>query len=143
MNMTPEKLRDMGYVEIPTGSGNWEKPRFLPPVPGEPEVVHAPVDRERDLHDEICAWAESQWPRVKYVHSRMDRPTGMEAGIADFVLFLPAGRTVCVEAKARDGKLSKEQAAWHKEMSMLGHRVLVVKSLEEMKILIQQPRGKK
>ncbi len=146
MNSIPPKtpgelnLENQGFIQ--TSPGVFERPK-----PGQvvvqPGIVHKPVDRERDLHEEIIRWCDSQWPRVKFVHSRMDRPTGMESGIADFILFLPSGRTICVEAKAKGGKLSNEQMAWHKEMAMLGHHVLVVYSIEEFKILIQQPRGKK
>lgn len=90
-----------------------------------------PVKREGDLHDQIINWCDSQWPRVKYIHARMDRRSTIAVGAADFILFLSMGRVLCAECKTKTGKLSAEQSAWAKEMEMLGHAVHVVRSFEE------------
>ena len=96
------------------------------------------TEREGKLHDKISAWCDSQWPRWKYVHSRMDQPTTTAKGVPDFVILAPAGRLLLIECKARDGKCSTEQLGWHKEAEMLGHTVHIVRSLEEFIALTQQ-----
>ncbi len=139
MNKDPNQfaidMRAKGYTEATPG--NWIKAPFHPPVVGEPETIHAPVNQESELHDEIESWCLSQHPRVKYIHARMDKPSCIAVGCQDFTLFLPGGRTFCVELKAKGGKLSPEQLAWRKEMEMLGHKVHVAWSMEEFRILVK------
>jgi hypothetical protein len=83
------------------------------------------------LHEQIMAHCDAQWPRWKYRHSRTDKKTHEEEGVEDFTIFLPSGRTVHIECKSRDGKLTARQRDWAKELSMLGHEVFLVRSLEE------------
>jgi len=47
MNPTPENLRDKGYVEI--SPGNWQKPKFLPSVPHEPDVIKIKTKNENHI----------------------------------------------------------------------------------------------
>ena len=103
---------------------------ILPPEP--------PVDREiKGLHLPIIDWCNAQWPRVKYIHARTDIPSGIAEGAQDFTLFLPGGRTLCIECKAKDGKLSDEQRIWAKEMDMQGHTVHIVRSMAEFIALVE------
>jgi len=85
------------------------------------------------LHEQIMDYCNAQWPRWKFIHSRTDRKSTVAVGSHDFTIFLPGGRVECVEAKAKGGKLSNEQLAWAKELSLLGHGVHVVFNLEEFK----------
>jgi len=89
------------------------------------------------LHEQIMDYCNAQWPRWKFIHSRTDQKSTVEVGAPDFVLFLPGGRTVLIECKAKGGKLSNEQLAWAKELSLLGHYVEVVFSLEEFKRVVE------
>lgn len=94
---------------------------------------HRPVTnaakRESDLHDEILAYCRARrWP---VVHSRMDVPQTAGIGTPDFVVALPAGRTVWVEAKAKGGKLRTEQLAWLTALRAVGHSATVVYSFGE------------
>jgi hypothetical protein len=89
------------------------------------------VERESKLHDVIIDWANRQWPRVKFIRARMDKRSTIAIGSQDFTLFLPKGRTLCVELKAKGGKPTREQLIWHKEMEMLGHKVHVVYCFDE------------
>lgn len=86
---------------------------------------------ESKLHRQIIAHCAAQWPRWKTIHARMDKPSGIEVGAHDFTVFLPAGRTVCIECKKKDAKLSFEQMAWRTEMERLGHTVFIVRSFAE------------
>lgn len=93
-------------------------------------------DPESKLHDSIIEWANSQWPRMKFIHARMDQRSTIAVGAPDFVLFLLAGRVLCVECKAKGKKPTPEQLAWHKEMEMLGHKVHVVWSMDDFMKLV-------
>lgn len=91
---------------------------------------------ERKLHEDIMAHCDKQWPRWKYVHARMDKPSTIAVGAPDFVIFTPGNeemhpRVFAIECKRGGKKPTPEQLAWHKEMEMLGHRVHVVYSMEE------------
>ena len=89
------------------------------------------------LHEQIMDYCNAQWPRWRYIHSRTDQKSTVAVGAPDFVLFLPGGRTVLIECKAKGGKFSNEQLAWAKELSVLGHGVHVVFSLEEFKRVVE------
>lgn len=89
------------------------------------------VEREIPLHNKIIKWLDSQSPRWKYIRARPDMKSTIAVGSNDFTIFAPMGRTICIEVKARGGKLSNDQLAWAKEMSMLGHTVHTVWSFEE------------
>jgi hypothetical protein len=92
--------------------------------------------READLHDAILAFCHAKgWP---VVHSRMDVPATCGVGTPDFVVALPAGRVVWVEAKAATGKLRPEQAAWLAALRAVGHRAEVVRSIPEFLNLVSQ-----
>ncbi len=132
-------LANQGFIQI--APGVWERPK-----PGQvvaiPAQEFAPVDLEGKLHDQIIKWCDEQWPKVKFIHARMDQKSTIQVGCQDFTIFMPGGRTVSVECKAKGKKLDPDQLIWHKEMSMLGHHVLTVWSFEEFLILIK-PKQKK
>lgn len=88
------------------------------------------------LHEMIVHWCNSQWPRVKFISARTDQRSTIAVGAHDFTLYLPKGRVLNVECKARGGKLSIEQQAWIRELQMLGHEVQVVWSFDEFLKLV-------
>jgi hypothetical protein len=130
---------------------NWD--RFKEVRPGVFEkvsIVDAVIDRTSPhaairevgaggLHEQIIKHCNEQWPRWKFRHSRTDKKTHEELGVEDFTVFLPMGRTLHVECKAKGGKLSIDQAGWINEMSKLGHTVHVVQSLDEFIQLTKTP----
>jgi VRR-NUC domain len=89
------------------------------------------VERESKLHQDIIEWCNSQWPRWKYVHARMDKKSGLDKGVADFVLFGPKKQCFVIECKKSDGKISPDQRGWIAEMAMIQWPVLIVRSYEE------------
>ncbi len=96
------------------------------------------VTKERELHDEIIRYCDSQWPRWKYIHARMDKRSTIAVGAPDFVIFTPGNaemhpRVFAIECKRAGQKPTPEQLAWHKEIEMLGHKVHVIYSLAEFK----------
>lgn len=88
------------------------------------------------LHAQIMKWCDSQWPRWKYIHSRTDKRSTVDLGAPDFVIFAPS-RCIVVEAKAKGGKLSREQLNWIAEMKQLGWTVNVVWNVEEFMRLVK------
>lgn len=126
MSFTADQLRDKGYVE--TSPGNWELPKFLPPT-GEPETVHAPVERERDLHDRIeCDLINRRW---LYFHGSTAHRTMRTLGEPDFQIYGDGGRFWLIECKTAKGKLRPEQIGVAMLAEKLGHKIHVVRSFQE------------
>lgn len=83
--------------------------------------------RESTLHDQIIEYCNSQWPKFKYIHARMDKRSTIQVGAPDFCpIFLPGGKIIIFECKRQGEKCTPEQLAWHKELEMLGHTVHVI-----------------
>lgn len=90
---------------------------------------------ERDLHDKIMSEVERRgWLAF---HSRMDKPTTVGAGVPDFVILLPKGKVLLVEAKSAKGKLSEAQVVLAFRANRLGHEVHVVRSFYDFYQLCQ------
>lgn len=107
-----------------------------------PSTTYPPAERETGrggLHEQIMQHCNSQWPRWKYIHSRTDQKSTVEVGSHDFTVFIPGGKTLCVECKAKGGKFSNEQLAWAHEMKALGHSVYGVYSLNQFLELVATP----
>jgi hypothetical protein len=84
---------------------------------------------EKNLHERILAECAARGWLV--IHSRLDLPSTVGVGVADFAVFLDQGRVILVEAKSKNGKLRPEQRAWLAWATKLGHRCLVCRSLDE------------
>ena len=56
---------------------------------------------------------------------------GALAGVPDLDIVLPQGRSLKVEMKASDGRLSKSQIELHDHLSALGHPVITAYSAED------------
>lgn len=76
-------------------------------------------------------YCDAQWPRWKYIHSRMDKSTRNEPGVPDFTIFLPENKKLVIEAKRPGEKLSPAQRDWHAEMDRLDHTVHLVYSFDD------------
>jgi hypothetical protein len=96
---------------------------------GEPEPPPKPAQREDKLHDEILDFCREKGWLV--IHSRMDMPSTVGVGTADFVILRDGGRTLLVEAKARNNKPTPAQLAWLAWAKRLGHPAFIVRSLQE------------
>jgi hypothetical protein len=59
-----------------------------------------------------------------------------EPGSPDFLVFLPAGRTLHIECKSATGKLRPEQEAWKRDVERLGHVYVVVRTRAEFEGLM-------
>lgn len=95
------------------------------------------VDKEIPLHEQIMKHCDSQFPRWKYIRARSDKESTIGVGAQDFTIFLPGRKLLCVECKAKNGKLSEYQRIWIKEMEMLDHPVHLVFNFDEFLNLTQ------
>ena len=65
------------------------------------------------------------------------RALGVRAGVPDLLIWADGGHCFGVELKAGAGKLSPAQTFWHATVTALGHRVYVVRSLDEMEAALR------
>lgn len=94
-----------------------------------------PVEDESLLHNQIiCECKRRGWIAF---HSRMDKPSTVQIGSPDFVIMADCGRVFFIECKTGKGKLSTEQAALAAWANKLGHRIIVLRSIEEFYEIIK------
>jgi len=102
--------------------------------PGLGETIVRMASQEAELHDAILA--ECRRRGLRCIHSRMDRAATISVGAPDFVIALPAGRTLWVECKSAKGSLRHDQAAWLSTLHSLGHEAHLVRSFDAFLTLI-------
>lgn len=115
-------------MEIPTGSKSFARlnPHLF--VEQRPRAAAVPVERERDLHDQIEDYCRARgW---FYAHSRMDAPSTIAVGFPDFAIFMPGARTVFLECKRPGGKATPAQMQKLAHARKLGFVAETVESLE-------------
>jgi len=108
-----------------------------------------PIQQESELHLQIMAYCDKQWPRGKYTHARMDKRSTLEKGHCDFVIWLPIReiqwteatpiptRYLLIECKRPGQKPDEDQRNWIHEMERLGHTVHVIESFEQFLELVK------
>jgi hypothetical protein len=96
---------------------------------------------EEDIHDDIERLCRSRgW---LYVHSRMDKRTTVHVGTPDFIIALPGGRTLWIECKRKDGKLTEKQHGTLRWLRKLGQEAHVATDVEQVKHLAETGPGTK
>lgn len=98
------------------------------------------VLNEATLHNQIIA--ECRRRSWQYLHGSMAAETHRTLGEPDFVVLADRGRVFLIECKSRDGKLSPSQRDFKAHAERNGHRVHVVRSLQEFNQLTIETRGK-
>src|SRR5579884_1275692 len=88
-------------------------------------------ERESVLHARIMEYCDSQWPRWKFIHARMDERSTIAVGAPDFTIFIPGGKTLCIECKRKGQKPTVQQSAWRMEMNRIGHDIKLITSMDE------------
>ena len=113
---------------------------FTPGQPGAAAGTEQPpegvpmskaVERELDLHNEIIAFCNKQWPKWKYVHADPTRRSCIAKGWPDFTILVPGNRVLIGECKDKDGKLSVDQRNCHHEIQMLDIDVKIWRSMDD------------
>lgn len=96
------------------------------------------VEHESDLHQQILDFCKRNgW---LCLHGSMAHRTKRVLGEPDFVCVLPGGRVALVECKSRTGKLSTDQLALQMLAEKLGHKVHVVRTLQEFVLACLPPK---
>lgn len=63
---------------------------------------------------------------------------GLRSGAPDLLVFLPAGKLICLEVKTETGKQSDSQIAFEQKLSDLGFDYFVVRSVEDVKNILDK-----
>jgi hypothetical protein len=92
---------------------------------------------EKALHAQIMDYCDAQWPRWKYIHSRMDKSTRNQLGVPDFAIYLPETRFMLVECKRPGEKLSMAQQGWIAEVNKLKIIVHIVHDIREFLLAVE------
>ena len=61
---------------------------------------------------------------------------GVIAGVSDLILLAPNGTTYLIELKDNTGKQSDHQKAFQQQATSLGHKYLIIRSLQEFIYLV-------
>lgn len=97
--------------------------------------VSGDVAAESELHEQIIQECRRRlWP---FVHSRMDKKTRTKKGVPDFVICADRGRTIWIEAKGPETKISPEQRIFIAMAKKLGTIVHVCRSMDQVMELFQ------
>ncbi len=99
------------------------------PITPTMEARGGTVDREGDLHSEIEEYCKDH--RWLPVRSSMHRPTTCNVGCTDFIIATDTGRTLWVEVKKRDTKLTTKQRDFIHWLELNQQEVCVVRSIEQ------------
>jgi hypothetical protein len=91
------------------------------------------IRSEKDLQKQICNLLSLRG--IWFSWSRMDCKTTAKVGTPDFLL-VSNGIPIALEAKFGNGKLSEEQERTHALMTRDGWKVRVVRSLEEVRTIL-------
>lgn len=102
----------------------------------EPPSLSSSEAKESELHNEIIAFCNSQWPRWPYIHCRMDKRSTVAVGCQDFTIFRPDGKVLCIEVKGKGKKRTPEQIAWAFQMQKVGYTVHCIHSWAEFLELV-------
>lgn len=91
--------------------------------------------REKDLQRNMENLLRQR--NLFFVRSRMDRRTTTRKGTPDFIIILPRGRALMVEAKVEGGELSQDQKdVFTDYWNQTGNVVHIVLNLETFKQLL-------
>ena len=109
---------------------------------------------EHQLQTQIIKWARAQhgkWcnifaipnggARNRIVGAKLKRE-GVQRGVPDLCLMLPAGRIVWIEVKLPGQNLSRHQQSWHLAAAHTGHEAHVVRSLGEAQEVVNTAVGR-
>lgn len=91
------------------------------------------VERESDLHNDIMAECKRRgWIAF---HGSMAERTARVCGEPDFIILGDNGRVLFIECKTKSGKLSTEQLGIQLWAGKLGHKIHVVRSMDDFHVI--------
>lgn len=65
---------------------------------------------------------------------------GYKKGVPDIIVFVPKGKYhgLCIEVKTPKGRVTTEQRRWHDDLDRNGYFIIVPRSFEQAKHLIDE-----
>lgn len=121
----PISQQDYDMMKIRLGRAG-SKPGFGKPA--DP-VADDAVAREADLQEQIFKFLRER--RWAFFWSPMHKASTATAGVTDFIVAAPKGRTLWLECKSKLGKLRPEQIGFKMLLEAQGHEHHVVRSYRE------------
>ncbi len=101
---------------------------------------------ESKIQREICVWLQEHGyyffscPNEANGRSAVQQmqqiSIGMRAGVADLIVVLPDGKVLFLEVKTPTGKQSDNQIKFQNRVESLGHRYVIVRSVDDVVIAI-------
>jgi len=102
------------------------------------EIERLPDDAvtcEGDLHNNITDYCKQRgWPAF---HGSMAHKAMRTLGEPDFTILASNSRVFFIECKTKDGKLSNEQRGLAMMAEMNGHKIHVVRSMDEFRKIVE------
>lgn len=126
MRMTEDEL-----AAFEERSRKWKSP-VAEPVDDVPDP-----GLERDLQKRIEDYCDDH--AYPWFHDRSRKVN--EPGFPDLVIALPAGRTLWLELKSKNGRMSEEQKQWRMMLMHLGHCHGVPKSFRAFLRIVSELNG--
>lgn len=131
-----KKDRDTFVKGPPAVFGNILDPKPVTERTDRPSISDT---SEKELQNQIENYCRLHgWITFR---SRMDKKTNRRVGEFDFHCLLPGARVVFVECKSRTGALTEDQTKLFGQMAQLGHRVHVVRALEDFISIISESKS--
>ena len=103
---------------------------------------------EHQIQAQIIAYFNQHYPQYRkclfHVNNKAKdslegarfKTLGVVSGISDLILLAPNGITYFLELKDDKGKQSDHQKAFQQQAEALGHKYVVIRSLDEFKALL-------
>lgn len=95
-----------------------------------------PYKKEKDLHKRVVMVCKQRG--YIYFHGSMAVPTARTLGEPDFIILLPEGKFVLVECKSEHGVLKPSQKDLFSKIEKLGHKVYIIKTINELYDALKQ-----
>lgn len=106
----------------------------------EREIQKAIVDTFRQMtcnHNPMPLIFSNHNNATDIKQATVARSQGRIAGIPDLTILLPNGKTIFIEVKTDKGRVSPVQKQMHEQLQLLGHEVLVVRSVKDFDLLLK------
>ena len=99
---------------------------------------------EREIQSSIVKWARLVAPDARTIHVPMNQTTeiagalmnaaGAVKGVPDLIVIAPGGKTLFMEVKTPEGRLSPDQKKFAGDLQSMGHQYALVRSIDDARV---------
>lgn len=103
-----------------------------------------PKASEREIQTSIVKWARMVAPDARTIHVPMNQSNvvagalmnaaGAVKGVPDLIVIAPGGKTLFMEVKTIEGRLSPDQKKFAGDLISMGHNYALVRSIEDARV---------